>query len=185
MRRIIVSAIAAMAFGVTGIFLSVPLRGQAAQPAGEFPAGAKVAFVDVLRIARQSTEGQAAADQLKALGDKRVSELTNRGKALEAQLQQLQQSKAEPADPVRLKLRTDIENNQRDLVKARRDAEFELAELETRLTRDFSRRLGPVIQQVAAQRQLHVVLPVRADFLWAHPGLDITSEVMTRFNTAK
>jgi Skp family chaperone for outer membrane proteins len=185
MRRIIVPAIAAMALGVMGIVLSVPLRGQGAQAAGGFPAGAKVAFVDVLRVARQSTEGQAAAAQLKALGDKRVSELTNRGKALEAQLQQLLQSKAGPTDPARLKLRTEIENNQRDLVKARRDAEFELAELEARLTRDFSRRLGPVIQQVATERQLHVVLPARADFLWAHPGLDITSDVMTRFNAAK
>ena len=62
------------------------------------------------------------------------------------------------------------------------DAQIELQRLEQGLLEEFSQRLGPLIQQVAAELDLHLVLPIRTGFLWAHPGLDLTDEVMERFN---
>lgn len=183
MRRLIVYAGLATTIWLAGFTAASTVIGQSAQAA--FPSGAKIAFVDALRIARQSTEGQAAAAQLKALSDKRVAELNEQGKQLNARLQELQQNQGGPADAARTKLRTDIEQNQNDLLKARRNAEIEMADLEQRLLSDFTRRLGPVIRDVANERQLHVVLPVRSDFLWAHPGLDITDQVLAKFNAAR
>jgi Skp family chaperone for outer membrane proteins len=149
-----------------------------AQPA--FPGGAKIGFVDVLRVARQSAEGKSAAAQFKALADKRVEELSAKGKALQAQLEQLQKAGGDEA--ARATLRQQIQQAQTALAQTERDAQDDMADLEQRLIADFSRRLGPVIRDVATARQLHLVLPTAADFLWADPALDLTAEVMARFD---
>jgi Skp family chaperone for outer membrane proteins len=171
--------------GVACVSLSIGALvgfGSRAVPAAQaaFPAGAKIGFVDVLRVARQSAEGQTAAAQLKAMADKRVDELNAKGKALQAQLDQLQKSGGDEA--ARASLRAQIQQAQTALVQAQRDAGDDMADLEQRLVVDFSRRLGPVIREVATSRQLHLVLPTRADFLWADPALDLTGEVTARLD---
>lgn len=157
----------------------------AAQSAQPFPEGAKIAFVDVLRIARESTEGQAAATKVKALSDERITQLNDRIKGLQDQLQQLQQSTAPADDPARDALRSQIEQGQIELERARFEAQVEVQQLEQRLLTEFSRRLGPIIEDIAEERQLYLVLPFRSGFLWAHPGLDLTEQVMTRFNQSR
>jgi Skp family chaperone for outer membrane proteins len=172
--------------------LAIPMGGEvrlSAQPsqaqAPAFPQGAKMAFVNVLRIARESTDGQTAAKRIKTVSDQRITQLNDRLKGLQDQLQQLQQSTAPATDPARDQLRSQIEQGQIELERARFEAQVELQTLEQELLTDFSRRLGPIIERVADERQLHLVLPIRSGFLWAHPGLDLTDEVMRRFNTGQ
>jgi hypothetical protein len=43
-----------------------------------FPEGAKIAYVNIQRIASESAEGRAATAKVKALNDKKVSELGER-----------------------------------------------------------------------------------------------------------
>ena len=119
------------------------------------------------------------------VSDQRITQLNDRLKGLQDQLQQLQQSTAPATDPARDQLRSQIEQGQIELERARFEAQVELQTLEQELLTDFSRRLGPIIERVADERQLHLVLPIRSGFLWAHPGLDLTDEVMRRFNTGQ
>jgi Skp family chaperone for outer membrane proteins len=172
----------AAALGIAMVPAVMLIDARAQTSAEPFPPGARIAFVDVLRVARQSTEGRAAAAQLEALSDSRVEDLTARLKTLQARLEPGQA----PADEAgRLALRREIEQGELELRRALRDAQNEMVDLDERLRLDFSRRLGPIIRQVALDRQVHIVLPVQADFLWAHPGLDVTDEVMTRFNAGR
>jgi len=178
-----VLALAGLAIPTGG---EVRLSAQASQAqAPAFPEGAKIAFVNVLRIARESTDGQTAAKRIKTVSDQRITQLNDRLKGLQDQLQQLQQSTAPATDPARDQLRSQIEQGQIELERARFEAQVELQTLEQELLTDFSRRLGPIIERVADERQLHLVLPIRSGFLWAHPGLDLTDEVMRRFNTGQ
>jgi Skp family chaperone for outer membrane proteins len=162
--------------------LLVPRADLRAEQAAAFPDGGRIAFVDVLRIARESPDGKAAAAQLEALSARRVEELSGRLKALQARLEPGQA----PADEAgRLALRREVEQSEVDLRRALRDAQSEMLDLDERLRMDFSRRLGPVIRDVATARQLHMVLPIQSAFLWAHPGLDITDEVMLKFAASR
>ena len=50
---------------------------------------------------------------------------------------------------------------------------------------DFQRKLTPVIQQVAQEKGLELLLS-RADagIVWADQGLDLTAEIIRRFDAA-
>ena len=184
MSRRMIRGAAVFTFGIALGWVAAS-AGPSAQGQPAFPTDGRIALVDLLRIARESTEGRAAAAQIKALSDKKLSDLSERNKQLQARLKQLQDTPGGADTPARADLANEIQQNQADLERARRDAGIEMNDLEQRLLRDFSRRLAPIVRQVAAEKQLHLVLPVRSDFLWAHPGLDVTEQVMSKFNAAK
>ena len=119
----------------------------------------------MLKIARESGEGQASATQIQELGDQRLNELNAQSERLQEQLQQFQDSTANRDDPARIALQQQIEQNQIDLRRADLDAQIEVRQLERGLLQEFSRRLGPIIQAVAEAHQLHLVLPIPSDFL--------------------
>ena len=65
------------------------------------------------------------------------------------------------------------------------DAEAELQELQQQLQLDFQRKLIPVIQQLVAEKGLQILLSqADAGIVWADPGLDLTAEVIKRFDAA-
>jgi Skp family chaperone for outer membrane proteins len=72
-----------------------------------------------------------------------------------------------------------------DIQRSQQDAQGELDELNRSLQSDFQRKLGPVIQQVSAEKGLFILFS-RADagIVWADTALDLTSEVVRRFDAA-
>jgi len=49
-----------------------------AAPAAKFPEGAKYAFINIQRIASESTEGKASSSRIEALRAKKAAELTEK-----------------------------------------------------------------------------------------------------------
>jgi len=159
----------------------------AAQPAPAaprpFPDGAKVAYINIQRIAGESAEGKAATAKVKALNDKKVQELAEKNKQLQAGQQKLQQSGTVLSDAARAQLEKDIEKIQVEIQRFTQDAQAEVQDLQQQLQVEFQKRLMPVINAVAAERALHVVFS-QADsgLVWADTGLDLTAEVIRRFD---
>jgi outer membrane protein len=154
-------------------------------PAKPFPEGSKIAFIDVQRIATESAEGKAAAARITDLQQKRTNELAAKNKTLEAAQQKLSSGGALMSEDARATLQKDIEKQQVDIQRAQQDAQGELDELNRQLQADFQRKLAPVIQQVAVERSLFILFS-RADagIVWADNALDLTSDVVKRFDAA-
>ncbi len=154
-------------------------------PAKPFPEGSKLAFIDVQQIASQSAEGKAAAAQITALQQKRTSELATKNKSLEAAQQKMSSQSNVMSDDARAALQKEIEKLQLDIQRTSQDAQSELDELNRQLQADFQRKLGPVIQQMAQERGLFILFS-RADagIVWADSALDLTSDVVKRFDAA-
>jgi Skp family chaperone for outer membrane proteins len=64
------------------------------------------------------------------------------------------------------------------------DAQQEQQELTQQLQLEFQEKLNPVIEQVATEKGLHLVLNVEAGVVWGYAGIDITAEVIKRFDAA-
>jgi Skp family chaperone for outer membrane proteins len=156
----------------------------APQPPRPFPEGAKLAFVNTQRIAAESAEGRAATSKLKALNDKKVEELNERQKQLQAQQQKLQQGGSVLSDQARGELEKNIERLQVDIQRFTQDAQAEVQELNQELQAEFERKLRPVIAAVSEEKGLHMVFGPDAGIVWADAGLDITSDVIKRFDSA-
>src|SRR6478735_2954470 len=155
-------------------------------PPKPFPEGAKIAYVNVQAIASNSVEGKAATAKLDELRKKKSTELGEKNKALQAAQTKLQQGGAVLNDSARGALEKDIEKINRDIQFFQQDANTELQEMQNTLQADFQEKLNPILEQVATEKGLHMLLDVsNSGAVWANSGLDLTAEVIRRFDASK
>jgi outer membrane protein len=149
-----------------------------------FPEGAKFAYVNIQRIASDSTEGKAATAKVQALVQKKQAEANEKNKALQADQQKLASGASVMSEQARTELEKKIERQNVELQRATQDAQQEVQELQQELQNEFQRKLLPIVQQVAQQKGIQVLFSaVDAGIIWADPGLDLTTEVIKQFDS--
>jgi outer membrane protein len=157
----------------------------APQPPQPFPEGAKIAYVDIQVIASNSSEGKAATTKIQDLQKKKTAELSEKQKALQVLQTKLQQGGTVISDSARGQLEKDIEKQNRELQFLQQDAQAEIQQLQTDLQNEFQTKLQPVIDQLAKEKGLHFVFSIRdSGAIWANLGLDLSAEVVKRFDAA-
>ncbi len=163
---------------------AVPPAEATPQAPAPFPEGARVGFVDFQRIANESIEGKAAAEKVQALNQQKVQELNAKQKEMTAAQQKLQQGLTVLSTEARARLQKEIERIQVEIERSTQDAQTEVQELQQELMVGFQRNVLPVVAQVGIDKGLHVVFSTEAGIVWALGGLDLTAEVITRFDAA-
>jgi len=157
-----------------------------AQPAPAprpFPEGAKVAYINIQRIANESAEGKAATAKVQALVQKKQAEANEKNKAIQADQQKLQSGGSVMSDQARAELEKKIERQNVELQRMTQDAQQEVQELQQQLQAEFQRRLMPIVQQVAQQKGIHVLFSAAdSGIVWADGGLDVTADVIKQFD---
>ena len=157
----------------------------APRPPAPFPEGAKFAFIDIQAIASNSAEGKAATAKLDELRKKKNSELLAKQNALKAMQDKLSAGGSVLNDAARSQLEKDIEKGNRDLQYAQTDAQTEVQDLTNQLQGDFQDKLNPIIEQLRADKGLLMIFSIRdSGVVAAEPGLDLSSEVIKRFDAA-
>ena len=168
-----------------------------------FPAGSKIAYIDIQRVVGESNEGQAANSRVEELSDQKLSEIDAKTRELQGEVdslnqelqehqQRLQQGQNVMSIEARTNLQRDVtrlqvtiqranQDSQAEIERFTQDAEAEVQELQQRLQIEFQTRLAPLIQQVAAERQLGFIFNA-TDIVWADLALDITQELIDRLN---
>jgi outer membrane protein len=153
-------------------------------PPPKFPDGAKVAFMNIPRIAAESAEGKASTSRVSALREKKLADLNAKNKQVETAQQKLN-SGGLLSDEARAATQKEIDKLNVEIQRMQQDAEAEMQDLQQQLQLDFQRKLSPIIQQIAVEKGLHILLSqTDAGLVWAEPGLDLTSEIIKRFDAA-
>jgi len=163
----------------------------AAQPAAApapprpFPEGAKIAYVNVQRIASESVEGQAATKRLTSLREEKEKDLAARNAKFEDARKRLETSASVLSESVRGTQQKEVERLQTDLQRATQDAQKAVEDLQNELQLEFQRKLLPVLSEVSAAKNLHMVFSsVDSGVVWADPGLDITTDIIKKLDAA-
>jgi Skp family chaperone for outer membrane proteins len=157
-----------------------------AAPAAKFQDGMKYAYVNMQFVAANSNDGKAAAEKLKAFQDQKTRELQDKQKTLQAAQQKLESGGSVLSDAARAQLQTDIERQQRDLQRQTEDAQQDVQNLAQQVEEDFTRKVLPIIEKVAQEKQIHFVFnAAQSGLIWAEPGMNLTSEVIAAMNTGK
>ena len=152
-------------------------------PAPKFPEGARYAFINIPRIASESSEGKASSARIEALRSKKASELTEKNKTVEAL--QAKQRSAVMSEAAAAQVQKDIDKTQVEIQRMTQDAQAELQELQNELQLDFQRKVGPVIESVAREKGLQLLFSqTDSGLVWADVGLDLTAEVIRRMDAA-
>ena len=154
------------------------------QPPRPFPEGAKIGYMNIPRIAAESAEGKASTTRVNALREKKLAELNGKNKQLETAQQKLS-SGGLLSEEARATTTKEVERLTVEIQRLQQDAEAEMTELQQQLQLEFQRKLSPVIQQVAVEKGLLILLSqTDAGMVWADPGLDLTSDIIKRFDAA-
>ena len=154
-------------------------------PPRPFPEGAKIAYVNVQRIASESVEGQAATKRLSSLREEKEKDLVARNAKFEEARKRLETSASVLSESVRNTQQKDVERLQTDLQRATQDAQKAVEDLQNELQMEFQRKLLPVLSEVSAAKSLHMVFSsIDSGVVWADPGLDITSDIIKKLDAA-
>lgn len=152
-------------------------------PAAKFQDGFKYAYVNMAAVAAQSNDGRAAAEKLKAFQEQKTRELQDKQKTLQAAQQKLESGGSVLSEAARTQLQTDIDRQQRDLQRQTEDAQQDVQNLAQQVEEDFTRKVLPIIGKVAQEKQIHFVFNAQqSGLIWAEPGMDLTTEVITAMN---
>jgi outer membrane protein len=147
-----------------------------------FPADARIAYVDLDRVASLSSAGKAAAAKLDELRNKRATELAERSKQMSALEQKMTQSAAVLNDDARIRMQRDYQRARVSFERLRDDAQAEVQNLQEELLRAFTARVFPVIGDVAKEKKLWAVFSKEASRLWHDPAIDLTEEIAKRLD---
>ena len=179
-----VSCVVAMSVFALGVGTGqVWAAGQEAQVS--LPEGAVVGWVNVPEIAAVSASGQELAGQVQALNEEKISEINAMNTELQASQEKLEQGASVLSETAAAQLQRDIGRLQIDIQRATEDAQVEVQTLTEELQIDFQDSLMPIIGEIAAEKQLHLVLSVTdSGLVWTLPGLNITADVIARFDAA-
>lgn len=176
----------------TGACLVVSATGVAAQstsPLAPTPgaaramAAASIGSLDFAKLTATSSVAKSALTRVEATSRAKAEELGARAKALEAQRAKLETDAPLLAESARSLAQQAFARAQLAFDRQREDAEAEVNQLRLDVERELRARLFPVVDAVAREKGLQLVLNVSsADFLWVHPDIDISLEVARRLD---
>jgi len=181
MTRLTVAAVCSV------MVLSAPAFAQ--QPAvtapAQAPAPLRMAFLDLPRIAAESIEGKAASGRVQAVTQKKSADLQEKTKALQANQQKLQGG-AVLNDAARAQAQKEIDRLTVEIDRFQEDANAEVQEMQQQLQAEFQEKLRPIVDAMIKDLAIGLLFSASdAGAIYMDPSLDITPEVIKRFDAAK
>ena len=148
-----------------------------------FPAGAKIAYVNLQAIANQSAEGKALTAKVQALMTKKQQEAAAKQKQLADAQNKLQQSGALMSDAARDQLTKDIDRMNVEGQRFQQDAQSEINQLSQDLQNEFQQKLFPILNDIVREHDLHLLLSAAdAGIVAGNAGVDLTLEAVRRLD---
>lgn len=146
-----------------------------------FPADSKIGFVDLQSVVAQSALGKAGTAQIEALSKKLESELVGlQTKLKDAQTRQQTQATL-LSEVAAAQLAKDIDRLNREFTFKQQEAQSELQAMQADLLADFEKKVLPVLESLAKEKNLHAVFNVAdSGAVYVFPGLNLSPELVKR-----
>ena len=155
-------------------------------PPAAAPSALRMAFLDLQRIAAESNEGKAASGRVQALTQKKGAELQEKTKALQSNQQKLQQGGSVLNDAARAQTQKEIDRLTVEIDRFQEDANAEVQEMQQQLQAEFQEKLRPIVDGLVKELAIGLLFSAGdAGAIYVDPSLDITPEVIKRFDSAK
>ena len=149
-------------------------------------AQSKVAVIDVQRVVAESDPGKEAIQKLKAISDTKVQE----GQAMQQEMAALQEQfnkQRFTVSEVRLaEMSKELEDKGIAIRRFEDDAKRELDEVRRRELGGLEERILPIINQIGQEEGITLIFnKFQSGLVYADEAVDITDDVIRRFNTAQ
>lgn len=152
------------------------------------PAAAEmnVAVIDVQRVVTESDPGKQALQKLKELQDQKIQEGRAVQQELEALREQFSKQRFTLTDQKLEEMSKQIEDKQIALQRFEDDAQREISDARRKELGALEERIMPVIDEIGRERGLTMIFnKFQSGLVYADDQVDITDEVIRRFNTSQ
>jgi Skp family chaperone for outer membrane proteins len=150
-----------------------------------FPSESRIAFVDLNEVATTSVAGKGLLARLKTFRDGKLFELAEKQKQLDGLQTRMTSGSAVLSDTARTQLAKDIERMKREIQFGSQDADAELQQLQQEGFADLGKRITPILEAIAAERQLDVIFSrTETAPAFVSPRIDVSAEVTKRLDAA-
>ncbi len=147
----------------------------------------KIAAVDVQKTFEQSAEGKSVISQLRQKEQTIMGELEKLDKQILTLETKLNTQKLTLTDEAQQKLAFELESARIQRKRAEEDSTKEFQRLQFTLVSRLRSEVYSVIQNYAREQQIGLIfdLSAPAGVIYCEPALDITSEIIRRYDAAK
>ncbi len=157
-----------------------------AVPPPQTQAPLRMAFLDLQRIAAESAEGKVASGKVQELTKKKTGELADKTKSLQANQEKMKAGGAVLNDAARAQTQREIDRLTVEIDRFQEDANAEVQQLQQELQGEFQEKLRPVVDAVVKELAIGLLFSAGdAGAIYVDPSLDITGEVIKRFDSGK
>lgn len=142
----------------------------------------KIAVVRSADLVRESPLYKAAESKMKAEFEKRSKDLQEMERKLGEDIKKYQKEADTLSTDARAKTEKDLGSRQIDIATAKRKFQEDLTTRDRELTQDLMGKIKDVIQQVAKEKGLDLIVQ---DPVYFNPTMDVTDEVLKRLVSKK
>src|SRR4029077_1609023 len=133
------------------LFMSATAFAQQPAVAAPAPPPLRMAFVDLTRVAAESTEGKAANAKVQQMTQGKANDISAKTKQLDAANQKIQQGGAVLNEAARASLQKDVDRLTVEIDRAQQDAQAEVQEFQQQQLADFQDKLKPVVESLVRE----------------------------------
>jgi len=156
--------------------------------AAAIPAAAqsKIAVIDVQRVVAESDPGKEAIQKLKAISDAKVQEGQTLQQDMATLQEQFNKQRYTVSEQRLAEMTKDLEDKNIAIRRFEDDAKRELEEARRRELGGLEERILPIINQIGQEEGITLIFnKFQSGLVYADEAVDITDDVILRFNTAQ
>ena len=169
---------------LAGFAAAAALAQTEAAPAPATSRPPKIAVINVDRLVQESALGKEAFARVKKLNDQKKEEADKLAKELRDMEQKLADQGASMTDDKRDQLQKQYQEKAIAFKRFNDDAQRVLEDSQKKELEQLEKRVLPVIQQVGREKGYTLIFnKFNAGLVFADDGVDVTDEVLKRFNT--
>jgi outer membrane protein len=147
---------------------------------------ATVAVIDVQRVVTDSDPGKESLQRLRTLQDEKIAEGRNLQSELEALRDQLNKQRLTLSEQKLAEMSGEIEDKTIALQRFEDDAKRSLEEARRTALGRLEERIMPIINEIGKERGFTLIFnKFQSGLVYADDAVDITDDVIRRFNTAE
>ena len=146
----------------------------------------KIAVIDVQRVVAESDPGKESLQQLRTLQEQKITEGRNLQQELDALREQFNKQRFTLSEEKLAEMSGQVESRTIALQRFEDDATRELDEARRTALGRLEERIMPVIDEVGKERGLTLIFnKYQSGLVYADEAVDITDDVIRRFNTVQ
>ena len=154
-------------------------------PSSAFAQGPKIGYVDLQKALNEVSEGKKAKKKLKADFDKKQKALNKQQEELKTMQKDLEQNGMMLSDEAKRAKAMEFQKKMYELQQTYGKMQGELAQAEAKATKKIFDKMGVIISEIAKEKGYDLVLErTESAILFAADGMDLTGELIKRYNAA-